>query len=76
MTTRERAYDIFSRMDERQLEGFITMFGIYFPEDKDKNDDLDKRTRAFSEIDRLTHAIDNLDYDKELAEYREERYGK
>ena len=52
------------------------MFGIYFPEDKDKNDDLDKRTRAFSEIDRLTHAIDNLDYDKELAEYREERYGK
>lgn len=74
MTIRERAYDIFSRMDEKQLEGFITMFGVYFPEDKD--DDLDKRTRAFNEIDRLTHTIDNLDYDKELAEYREERYGK
>ena len=54
MTVRERAYAVFSRLD----------------------DDLEKRTRAFNEIDRLTHPIENLDYDKELAEYREERYGK
>lgn len=74
MTTRERAYDIFSRMDEKQLEGFVSMFGSYYPEIRD--DGLEKRTRAFHEINRLTRPVENLDYDKELAEYRDERYGK
>lgn len=74
MTVRERAYEVFSRLDERSLEAFIAMFAPPFPEVKDN--DLEKRTRAFNEIDRLTHPIENLDYDKELAEYREERYGK
>ncbi len=73
MSTKERAYEIFSKMDEKQLEGFVTMFGIYFPETIEEKE-IDERTKAFRELEQMTHPISDLDYDKELAEYRNARY--
>ena len=73
MTTRERAYDIFSRLSEEQLEGFISLFGIYYKPIDDNNDDVKKR--AYSELKSMILSIPDLDEKKELSEYREERYG-
>ncbi|MBR3517417.1 MAG: hypothetical protein IKO10_14015 [Lachnospiraceae bacterium] len=73
MSTKERAYEIFSKMNEKQLEGFVTMFGIYFPETTEEKE-IDERTKAFRELEQMTHPISDLDYDKELAEYRNARY--
>ncbi len=52
---------------------FIASFATSSPEVK--GDDWEKRTGAHNEIDRLTRPTDDLDCDKELAEYREVRYG-
>ncbi|MBR1628691.1 MAG: hypothetical protein IJ679_05405 [Lachnospiraceae bacterium] len=75
MSTRERAIDIVSKMNENQLEGFVAMFELFFPE-VDLDGGLEEREKAFDEIERITHPILDLDYDKELAEAREEKYGR
>ena len=31
MSTRDIAYDIFNRLSEEQLQGFIQMFGRFYP---------------------------------------------
>ncbi|MBR4750869.1 MAG: hypothetical protein IKX88_05715 [Thermoguttaceae bacterium] len=80
MSARKKAYEIFSRLNEKQLEGFIAMFGTYFTELDDgddqegQDDDLERRTRAFNKINSMTRPIPDLDEDKELREYFEEKY--
>lgn len=77
MTVKERAFDIFSKLNDRQLEGFVAMFGAFFAESEGNHDDgLEERTRAFNEINLLRRSIPDLDEDKELEEYRKEKYGK
>ena len=71
MSTREIAYSIFNQLNENQLEGFIRMFGDFFPKTTD-----DKKIEAFQKLDRMIDKVPEIDYDKELAEYREEKYGQ
>lgn len=71
MSTREIAYGIFNQLNENQLEGFIRMFGEFFP-----NTSGNKKLEAFQKLDSMIEEVSELDYDKELAEYREEKYGQ
>lgn len=39
------------------------------------DDDMKQREEAFMDLEKLRKKVPDLDYDKELAEYREGRYG-
>lgn len=45
------------------------MKGLY------ENDDEKRRKEAFQRLERMRKKVPDLDYDKELASYREEKYG-
>ena len=44
MSTKEIAFEIFNRLSEKQLQGFIALFSDMYPVD---DDDAQKRERAF-----------------------------
>ncbi|MBD5130746.1 MAG: hypothetical protein HDT43_12620 [Ruminococcaceae bacterium] len=69
MSTREIAYSIIDSLSEKQIEGFIAMFSEYLPSGL-KND---RKLAAFRSLEGMIEEIPDIDYDKELAEYREER---
>lgn len=71
MSTRETAAYIFEQLDEEQLEGFIAMFGKFFPM---KQEDNSKR-ESFEALKGMIKSVPDLDYKKELEEYRNEKYG-
>lgn len=72
MGTRETAHKILDNMNEEQLLGFISLFKIYNTSIED--DDMIEREKAYENLRKKIKPIPNLDYDKELAEYREEKY--
>ncbi len=72
MSTREIAYSIIDSLSEKQIEGFIAMFSEYLPE----NPVNDRKIAAFRSLESMIEETSEIDYDKELEEYREERYGK
>ncbi len=73
MSTKDMAYNIFNQLTEEQLKGFIALFGgIYSTE----NDDMAERKAAFERMKSVCRYIPDLDEKEELAEYREEKYGK
>lgn len=77
MSTREIAVNIFNSLTEKQLEGFVAMFGeLYSISDLQENFNADDRMQAFEELDGMIKDIPEFDYDKELADYREEKYGR
>lgn len=43
--------------------------GIYM------DDDMEQREEAFQQLEKMRKHIPDLDYDKELTSYREEKYG-
>lgn len=69
MNTREIAYSIFSQLSDKQLEGFITMFGDFFTVTQDSS-----KKEAFEDLKTLIRPVPDLDYDKELEQYRNEKY--
>ncbi len=73
MSTREMAYNIFQQLTEDELEGFVLIFSKLHPY---KDDAAERRKAAFDRIMKLRKPMPDLDYDKELAEYREEKYGR
>ena len=73
MSTKEIAYSIFEQLSETELQGFIALFSKLYPP---KDDDLTERRAAFERMEKLCRYIPELDEKKELAEYREEKYGK
>ncbi|MBQ9209341.1 MAG: hypothetical protein IJ149_07135 [Oscillospiraceae bacterium] len=75
MNTREIALDIFNRLNERQLKGFIALFSPN-EELNEKDSDMAERRAAFARMEKLRRPMPELDEKKELAEYREEKYGK
>ena len=79
MSTREIAYSIIDRLSEKQLRGFIAMFGESDHDDEDKvrfEAERRKSMAAFEELQKMIKEVPDLDYDKALAEYRDERYGQ
>lgn len=71
MSTRDRAIRIINKLNERQLEGFINMFIDFVDED----DEEDEKYAAYLAVKKMVKKNPDIDYDKELAEYREEKYG-
>jgi len=65
------AYSIFQQLSEKQLMEFIEMFSEIYPV---KNKELTEKQRALKELNGLIRHIPNLDDEKELAEYKEEKY--
>ena len=65
------AYSIFQQLSEKQLMEFIEMFSEIYPV---KNKELTENQRALKELNGLIRHIPNLDDEKELAEYKEEKY--
>ena len=73
MSTREVAYSILDQLTETELQGFIALFSKAYPP---KEDDMAVRRAAFERLEKMCRPMPGLDPEKELAEYREEKYGK
>ena len=92
MSTKERALTILNRFSEEELERFVAYFGIIYPVSDDTgevsqkhseikltscpSDEIEERRAAFARMEALCRPIPDLDEKKELAEYREEKYGR
>lgn len=74
MSTKEQVLRIIDNWTEKQLEGFLIMFGAESSE-KDNASET-KSNSAFRELMGMISPIPDLDDEKELAEYREEKYGR
>ena len=72
MSTKEIAFEIFNRLSEEQLQGFIALFRDMYPVD---DDDDQKRETAFENLQKLRRNIPDIDEKKELDEYRTMRFG-
>lgn len=71
---RKDAFALLEEMPEDKLVYIVQIMqgvkGIYVDED-----DSNKRDEAFARLEKMRKKADHLDYDKELAAYREEKYG-
>ena len=69
---RKDAYSLLEKIPEDKLIFVIQIMqgvsGLY-------QDDKQEREDAFSRLEQMRRRNDNLDYDAELASYREEKYG-
>lgn len=72
MSTKEMAYSIIEQLTEEELQGFIALFKRLFT----PKDDMAERRAAFERLEKSCRYIPDLDDEKELAEYREEKYGQ
>lgn len=71
MSTRDIAYGIFNRLSEEQLQGFIQLFGSFFPPEQA---DISKKMKAFEELEALRRPM-QIDEQAELEAWRKEKYG-
>ena len=71
MSTRDTAYQIFKQLNDEQLEGFIAMFRRFYPEDEE----IARKKAAFQALEQLIRPCGEIDYDREMEEHREEKYG-
>lgn len=77
MSTKERVLRIIDNWTEKQLEGFLIMFGADVSDVSETDSVSDtERDLAFQELMEMITPIPGLDDEKELAEYREEKYGR
>lgn len=77
MSTKERVLRIIDNWTEKQLEGFLFMFGADVSDVSETDSVSDtERDLAFQELMEMITPIPGLDDEKELAEYREEKYGR
>lgn len=69
---RKDAFELLEKMPEDKLTFIIQIMrgvdGLY------KNDE-DERNQAFERLESMRRKADSLDYEEELAAYREEKYG-
>ncbi len=73
MSTREMAHQILDNMSEEQILGFVSLFRVN--QISVSEDDMTEREKAYESLRKKIRSIPDLDYDRELAEYREEKYG-
>ncbi|MBR1530196.1 MAG: hypothetical protein IJ642_12995 [Oscillospiraceae bacterium] len=74
MSKQEQAYSILRQFSEEELERFIAYFSIIYPV-PDEAEELKERRESFTRLEKMCRHIPDLDAEKELAEYREEKYG-
>lgn len=77
VSAKERVIRIIDSWTEKQLEGFLVMFDEESSEISETDDEeIRRKCAAHEEIKKLRKKVpDDFDYDKELAGYREEKYG-
>lgn len=82
MSTREKAINLVNRLNDKRLEILIELFEQFADEkpdeDEDEDEDLRRKREAFMRLQKIIQNSSPMnieDYDKELAEYREEKYG-
>lgn len=74
MSNREIAINILNQFSDDELDRFIAYFGIIYP--VKQGDGLTDKQRALKELGEMIRPIPDLDDEKELAAYREEKYGQ
>ena len=70
MSTREMAYNIIDKLSDKQLKGFIAMFGDFYSASHEK----DEKASTFEELEKLHRPISNINEDKELSDWRTKKY--
>lgn len=76
MSTRELAISIIDSMTEEELNEFVLRYKSEREQGAEKANDLSEKRQAFLEIQKMRKKVPgDFDYKKELAEYRDERYG-
>lgn len=71
MSTRDRAISIIDKLSDEQLEYFIKLFGSFV----DAEAETDISRASYLALKKMIKPMPDLDYEKELAEHREEKYG-
>ena len=75
MDTKQVAFNIFNGLNEEQLKKFISIFEKINIVETALPAKTEKR-KAFEELDGMIRSVPSIDYDKELASHREEKYGQ
>lgn len=70
MSTREMLYNMIDQMSEAQMQAWLMILGA-----KSEEKNVNNRTMAFNRLKELIRPVPELDYDKELEEWREEKFG-
>ena len=69
---RKNAFELLEKIPEDKLTFVIQIMqgvnGLY-------NDDRVEREAAFERLEKIKRKVDNLNYEEELATYREEKFG-
>lgn len=69
---RQEAIELLEQIPEDKIIYIIQIMqglkGLY------ENDDLKQREEAFQRLEKIKKKVPNLDYEKELEKYREEKY--
>ena len=90
MSTREMAYNMIAHLTEEQVQELVAYISSnYMTESNAVSekqaafqtigtivDDMEERRAAFERMEKLRRPMRDIDEKKELAEYREEKYGK
>lgn len=71
MSTRDIAFGIFNRLSEEQLQGFIQMFGQFYPTEQAETA---RKMEAFQALEALRQPM-QIDEEAELDAWRKEKYG-
>ena len=74
---RQKAFSMIETIPEEKLldiVDYITEY-IHRNEEEERKKRIAMKKEAFDEILRMSKPLPNLDYEKELAEYRKERLG-
>lgn len=76
---RKDAINLIEQVPEEKLYFVVQLLsginGLYADEEQKSKEIFEKKRLAFAELEKLRRKIPDLDYEKELAESREERYG-
>lgn len=73
MSTKEMAFNIFSQLNEKQLQAFVDLFGrIYQPQVNQIS--LSEKEKAFNDLQKIIKPIPNIDEKIEIEQYRNKRF--
>ncbi|MBR1862639.1 MAG: hypothetical protein IJ806_00945 [Ruminococcus sp.] len=70
MSTKEMLYSLIDQMSEAQMKAWLMILGAK-SEEVSKNNGI----AAFNRLKEMIRPVPELDYDKELEEWREEKFG-
>lgn len=72
---RQQAHEMLDMMPESVLLNLIQLMQTEKIKQSEKQQRLEQKRIAFEELKQLCKPLPDLDYDNELAKYREEKFG-